>query len=223
LFPHWFDQQTETVAFVVPVKKMAQLIAMQGVVGGVEVQDDLLGRLVVHLQIHVDEEPLDVAVTGNDLLVSTRFVGTDRRQLQTIQRVATCQCLTSITFASTFATGQIVSPRQQCHQRIVPEFVTIVEVFVAKRNAHHALGEQLFDRVFDQFQVAMVTKTGGELPDHIERLVDFPPSIPLEMQRISITLCHDKTAPSVRCKCWFNNSLTSRRAVLLILLVRNMG
>ncbi len=87
-------------------------------------------------------------------------------------------------------------------------------------------------------------ETPGELPNHVERLVDLsqqqapgigrdhpsvklsdhvPPSMPLEMQRRFVTLCHDKTAPSVRRKWLVYTPLATKRAVLLFFLVRFAG
>ena len=152
-------QRQIAIAFVVTVEETAQLPAMQWIVGGVDVQHDLCGRLGVHRQKDSDEEPLDSDVTGDDLLVAARRAGTDRRQFQPVQRIATGQRLAPIPFASAFLAGQVVTSTQQCHQRIVPQLVMIVEVFVAQRDAHHTLGEQLFDWVLDQFPSAMVLET----------------------------------------------------------------
>ena len=47
------------VAIIVAVEEAAFLIAVQRVVRGVEVEDDLLGRPVVRLEQQVDEQGLD--------------------------------------------------------------------------------------------------------------------------------------------------------------------
>ena len=47
------------VAIIVAVEEPAFLMAVQRIVGGVEVEDDLLGRPVVRLEEEVDEQALD--------------------------------------------------------------------------------------------------------------------------------------------------------------------
>ena len=97
---------------VVAVKETPQLMPMQRIVGGVEGEHDPFRRLGVHRQKHGDEKPLDVAVAGDDLLVATRRVGTDRRQLQPVPRVATGERLAPIAFTSAFPAGRIFASRQ---------------------------------------------------------------------------------------------------------------
>ena len=63
------------VAVVVAVEEPAFLMAVQRIVGGVEVEDDLLGRPGVRLEEEVDEQRLDRRRVVADLLVA----GGDRR------------------------------------------------------------------------------------------------------------------------------------------------
>ena len=49
--------------------------------------------------------------------------------------------------------------RQHRHQRIVTEFVVIVQVFVAERDAKHALPDERGDRVLDKSRISRVAET----------------------------------------------------------------
>ena len=57
------------IAVVVAVEEPAFLLAVQRVVGGVEVEDDLLGRPRVRFQEQVDEQALDGRAVMSDLVI----------------------------------------------------------------------------------------------------------------------------------------------------------
>ena len=54
-------QRQIAVAVVVAVEEAAFLVAVQRIIGGIEVEDDLLGRRLVRLEEEVDEQALDRA------------------------------------------------------------------------------------------------------------------------------------------------------------------
>ena len=60
------------------------LMAVQGIVGGVEIENDPLGRLGVGLQKQVDEQPLDRPRVVADPVVAIERRG--RRVFQPVQR-----------------------------------------------------------------------------------------------------------------------------------------
>ncbi len=122
--------------------------------------------------------------------------------------------------------------------------IVIVEVFVTQTEAERALLDEVQNRVLDQVRIAMIGEAIREplqdagplfqLPQQhaagirgdrpaVKPGHHVPPPETVKCQILLVTLCHNKTAPSVRCKWDFNNSLTSRRAVLLINVVRNPG
>ena len=63
-------QRQIAVAVVVAVEEPGLLMAVQRVVGRVEVEDDLSGRPVVRLEEQVDEQGLDRRSVVADLLVA---------------------------------------------------------------------------------------------------------------------------------------------------------
>src|SRR3954463_16790010 len=61
------------VAVVVAVEEAAFLVTVDGVVGRIEIEDDLLGRVGVRLQEQLDEEPLDRRLVMRDLVIARRL------------------------------------------------------------------------------------------------------------------------------------------------------
>ncbi|MGY4286352.1 hypothetical protein ACVWXO_005572 [Bradyrhizobium sp. LM2.7] len=57
--------------------------------------------------------------------------------------------------------------RQHRHQRVVPQVVVIIEIFVAKRDAKDPLSDQRRDRMLDQVWAAMIAKAIGKAPHQI--------------------------------------------------------
>ena len=123
------------VAIIVAVEEAAFLIAVQRVVRGVEVEDDLLGRPVVRLEQQVDEQGLDRRRLMCDLAVLRRRLA---RQFEPVQR----------RFArhrrAILAPGLELA-RQHRHQRVVTKLVVIVQILVAERDAEHALPDERGD------------------------------------------------------------------------------
>ena len=58
------------VAFVIAVEEPAFLIAMDGVVGRVEIEDDALGRRRVGLEKEADEQPFHCALVHAQLAIA---------------------------------------------------------------------------------------------------------------------------------------------------------
>jgi hypothetical protein len=54
------------------MEEPAFLVAMQGIVGGVEVENDLLGRRLVRLEEQGDEQSLDRGRVVADLVIAVR-------------------------------------------------------------------------------------------------------------------------------------------------------
>ena len=103
------------VAIVVAVEEAAFLIAVQRVVGRVEVEDDLLGRPVVRLEQEVDEQGFD----RRGLMADFAVAGLDSRQFEPVERrLAGCR-------RAVFAPGFELA-RQHRHHRVVTKLVVVV-------------------------------------------------------------------------------------------------
>ena len=137
------------VAIVIAVKEPALLMAVQRVVGRVEVENDLFGRPSVRLEEQVDEQGLDRRRVVADLLGSGWRLA---RQFQPVERRLAGDR------RAILAPGLELA-RQHRHQRVVAKLVVIVQVLVAERDAEHALPDQRGDGVLDEPRVSRVAET----------------------------------------------------------------
>ena len=199
-------QRQVAVAIVVAVEEPPLLMAMQRIVGGVEVENDLSGRLCVRLEEEVDEQGLDRRGFMRDLAVLRRRVA---REFQPVQR----------RFARrrrAVAAPSLKLARQHRHQRVVTKLVVIVEVFVAERDAEHALADERGDRVLDEPWVSRVAETFRKPPHQIQTPVRSAQqqAARVRRQRAAIELGDHRTAfnPSKRAR--FCATLRLHRAIL---------
>src|SRR5262245_34277354 len=66
-------QRQIAVAVVIAVKEAPLLVPVQRVVGGVEVENDLLGRVLVRLEKQLDKQPLDLGRIPTNAPVAGQF------------------------------------------------------------------------------------------------------------------------------------------------------
>ena len=97
------------VAVVIAVKEPAFLVAVQRVVGRVEVEHDLARRFLMGVEKQLDEQPLDRRSIVVDLVIA-RPLRLARRMLQTVQRALARQRrrrlgLAAVTAFSQFRVG----------------------------------------------------------------------------------------------------------------------
>ena len=152
-------QRQIAVAIVVAVEEATFLVAVQRIVRGIEVENDLLGRRPVRLEEEVDEQPLDRRAVMADLMVTARA---RRRVLEPVQRALAGQRSTVL------ALGLELAGERRQH-RVVAQLIVIDQVLVAKRDAEHPLRHHGLDRVLDLRQRPAVDEAGGEPPDQTDR------------------------------------------------------
>ncbi len=167
-------QRQIAVAVVVAVEEPALLMAVQRVVGGVEVEDDLSGRPspcrspCVRLEEEVDEQRLDRRSVVADLLVAG---GDLAREFQPVQRRLAGNRRAILALGLQLA-------RQHRHQRIVAKLVMVVQVLIAERDAVHALPDQRGDGMLNEPRVSGVAETSRKPSNQIEPSVRRPNSRP---------------------------------------------
>jgi hypothetical protein len=167
-----------TILLVIALEKAAELIAVDGVVGGVEVENDLLRRRRMGFDKEVGQNLFHVGEVGRDLFVAAVFIGPWRREFQPVERTLAGQRLAAITFSHAILTAGIEFSGQHGHQRIVSQLVVIGEVFVSQSDAVHPLGDQFGDGMFDEFRVAIIGEALGESLDNGRFPFDFPQQQP---------------------------------------------
>jgi hypothetical protein len=148
-------------------------IAVQRVVGGVEVEGDLLGRFCVRLEEQVDEQALDRGRLVRDLTILRRRVA---RQFQPVQRG----------FAGhrrTVRTPSFKLAGQNRHHRVMAQVVVVVQVLISERDAEYPLPDQRGHRVLDKSAVARVAKAAGQATNQTDRLVRRSQQQPARVRR----------------------------------------
>lgn len=193
------------------------LVAVQRVVGGVEIEGDLLGRRGVRLHEEVDEQRLD----GRPVVaysVIARWLGP--AQLQPVQRRLAGHRRAVPSFGFQLA-------RQHRHHRIVAQLVVVEQVLVAERDAQHTLADQRRHRVLDQLGAASILETCRQAADQPNRPVRRskqqrpsvrrdPPAVKrrhhrpsfdrCKAERIRVTLCRHRGVPPVQLKSLSQNN-----------------
>ena len=141
------------------MEEAAFLMAVQRIIGGIEVEDDLPGRRLVRLEEEVDEQALDRRAVMADLVVA--------RSAQTARARAgsTCSCRRA---ARNFCAGRELAGQGREH-RVVAQLIMVDQILVAERDAEHPLRHHGLDRVLDLRLGAAVGKTGREPPDQADR------------------------------------------------------
>ena len=145
-------QRQIAVAVIVAVEEAALLVAVQRIIGGVEIEDDPLGRRLVRLEEQRDEQGLDGSPIMPDLMITR---GAGWRMLEPVQRAFAGQ-----RGAGLAPGGELAGKGRQ--DRIVPQLIVIDQVFVAERDAEHPLRHHGLDRVLDLGLGAPIGKAGSE-------------------------------------------------------------
>jgi hypothetical protein len=113
---------------------------VQWIIGGIQIEDDLLRRRVVGIQEAFNEQPLDRRRIGRQLGIAR---GLRAAQFQPVQRRLARR-------RRAVPTPRRKLAHQNRHHRIVPKPVVIDEVLVTQRQAEHTLTDQGPHFVFHQ-------------------------------------------------------------------------
>ncbi len=146
------------------MKEASLLIAVQGVVGGIEIEDDLLRRFVVGLQEQRDKQALQGLRVVADPVVAPRC--SLRRVLKAIERrLAGKSC-------AVLSLG-LKPVRQQAQHRVVAQLVMVFDILITKRDPGNALADHRLEAVDHQILIAMIDKTGRNPLKQIDGLIDM--------------------------------------------------
>jgi hypothetical protein len=146
------------------VKEPPLLVPVQRIVGGVEIEDDLLGRVLVRLQKQIDKQPLDLCPVPGDAVIARQLRSAS---LQPVERRFAGQGRAILAAGRQFA-------GQHRHCRVVTQLVVIDQIFIAQRQRKDPLPDQGSDGVLDQLRRAAVGETLGEPIDQPDRPVRRP-------------------------------------------------
>ena len=155
------DVQREiAVMAVVAMEEPAFLIAVQGVVGRIQIQHHLRRRRLLALQKQIDQKNVDQLAIGDNLLVTNTLRRRWRAELQAVQRAGTGQSVTAVTFAHALRAGHIGTTTGQRQSAVGAQSVMVVEILIARRQRQYPLCDQGLQTMLDPRWIAMVNKTG---------------------------------------------------------------
>ena len=154
-------QRQVAIAVVVAVKEAPLLVPVQGIVGGVEVENDPLRRRLVRFQEQIDKQPLDLGPVPGDPVIAGQL---RPAPLHPVERRFAGQRRTILA-----ARRQLAGQHRHC--RVVAQLVMIDQVFIAQRQRKNPLPDQGSDGVLDQLPRAAVGKTIGKPIDQPDRPV----------------------------------------------------
>jgi hypothetical protein len=151
------------IAVVIAVKEPPLLIAVQRIVGRIEVEHDLTRRLGVRVEKQFDKQPLDRRAIVADLVIA-RPLARARRMLQPVQCALARQRRRLIAIALELA-------QKHAQNRIATQVVVVVEVLITERQAEHPLPDQSLERMHGEERAAMIAEARGKSIDEADRLV----------------------------------------------------
>jgi hypothetical protein len=216
------------------VEEAAFLVAVQGIVSGIEIEDDRLRRCLVRLEKEIDEQALDRRRGVPDLVVAAR---SRRRVLQPVQGAFAGQR------GAVFAPGRELAG-ERCKHRVVAQLIVVDKVLVAERDAEHALRDHGGHAVLDLPRRPAIIEAVGkpvhepdrpigraeqqpagirrdraavEGGDHLAALDHFIP------KQIAATLRRHRGAPLLRVNSLSQKNYRRFRAPMHLSSVRNPG
>jgi hypothetical protein len=122
---------------------------VQRVVGRIEIEDDLPGRVLVRLHKQIDKQRLDLGAIPGDTVIASQL---RPAPLEPVERRFAGQWRTIL------APGRQLAGQRR-HRRVVTQLVVIDQVFVARRQREKPLPNQRSDGVLDQLRDATVGET----------------------------------------------------------------
>jgi hypothetical protein len=153
-------QRQITMAVVVAVEERALLPAVERIVRGVEVEDDLALAAAQRAHTKLEQECFPPRGLRRDLVITARRPV--RRDLQPVQRRSGGQRVRRPEFA-----------RRRSEERIVPQVLVVVEILIPERQPEDPLRHQLRHRVHDQVRGAPVGEARRHAPGQPQPAIEF--------------------------------------------------
>ncbi len=222
------------VAVVIAVKKAPFLMPVQRVVGGIEIEDDLLWRPPMGLHKEIDKKRLDLAAIPGDPVIARRLRPAEFEPVE--------GALAGQWGAVAATRRQLARQHRQC--RGVAQLFVIDQVLIAQRNPKHTLAHQRRHLVLDQLRCTAVRKTPGKPVDQPDRAIrrsqqqgagigsdlaavkrrhHCAPFDACKTEQIRATLCPQRVSPWPRDKPLLQHDFLRSRAPMHLPCLRNPG
>jgi hypothetical protein len=196
---------------------------MDGIVGGVQIQDDLPGRLAaVGLQEQIDEQGFDGRAVMADLVIAAGLgPGSDvRGQLQPVQGALARH-------RRAVGAPGLELARQDRHHRVMAQVVVVVQVFIPQGQPKYPLAHQGGDVVLDKAGPPGVVEAPRQPSNQADRPVRRPqqqrprirrhrPAVKrghhlaaihaCKTKQIQVTLCRHRGVPAFCAKTFSQNT-----------------
>jgi hypothetical protein len=134
------------------------LVAVQGVVGGVEIEPDLRGWGAIGVEEAVDQQAVHARGVGDDLFVTRAGVGLGRGELQAVEGAGARQRLAPVAGQQAIGAARVGLAHQHRQQRVEAQAVVVVEILIAQRQSNHPLRDELGEAVLDRLGVTVIGK-----------------------------------------------------------------
>lgn len=144
---------------VIAVEEAPFLVAVQRVIGGVEIEPDLRGWGAIGVEEAVDQQAVHARGVGDDLFVTRAGIGLGRGELQAVERAGARQRLAPVAGQQAIGAARVGLAHQHRQQRVEAQAVVVVEILIAQRQGIHPLRDELGDAVLDRLGVTVI----GEL------------------------------------------------------------
>ena len=156
---------------VVSVEVGSFLMAVEGIVGGVKVDDDFPGFFRDRFDPLADDEVFNGSGIGDDFLIAR--VGSLRGKFEPIESGVSGEGLALVVGIAAWFAFEITLADREGEGGITAEIIVIIEVFVAHDEGVDALGEEVGDGVLDEFLVTSILEAMGEFFDETTTRFDF--------------------------------------------------
>ena len=167
-------QRQIAVVPVVPVEEPPFLLTVQRVVRRIDIQHDARRRRRVRLDEHVHQQGVEGRFVIGHFLVTVSLGLLRPDQFQPVQRALSRQRGPAVCLPHPVLARRVRLAHGRRHQRVAPQGVMVVQIFVAQRDGHHTLCHQILDRVFDQTRVPVVLEALRRAPAHVAAPFDCP-------------------------------------------------
>ena len=174
------------VAVVVAVEEPSLLPAVHRIIGGVEIEHQLLGRLRVRVEEEVHEQRLDRRAVVGDPAVAVGFRGT---VLEPVERALAGERRAA-------AVPRLEPAEHHPEHRVVAQPVVVDQVLVAERDAEHPLPDPRRHLVDQPAPASGVREAGREALDEPDRPVGRSEQEPARVRRdrAALEIRHHRTA-----------------------------
>ena len=154
------------------MKEAALLMAVEGIIRGIEVQDDAIRDLIEAVEKEVYEKSIDRLGVHRDAAVSVVGSLFGQSPLESIQGAAAGQRNPVISRSASLLAGGIGLATAGRQQGISAKMIVIIEVFVAQSQSEDSLTQQILDRMLDPFLDSVIFETLRKAFEDSDSLID---------------------------------------------------